>query len=99
MSNHLRRSSRLSTGSTSSNPEEPWYLLCLPNVGIAGSYGYYRQSQIKIQMSPESKDLEVVRVNNIEGMHEFEILKKGNKHFFLTMTISVAVWDIIMLFI
>ena len=82
MSNNLRRSSRLSTGSTSSNPEEPWYLLCLPKVGIDGSYGYYRQSQIKIQVSPESKDLEVVKVNNIEGTHEFEILKKGKKNYY-----------------
>lgn len=76
--NTPRRSSRLSsTNSTSSNSEEAWYLLCFPRVGIAGSYGYYRQSQIKIQVSPESKDLEVVRVNNLDGFHEFEVLKIG----------------------
>ena len=76
MSN-LRRSGRLSINSTSSNSEEAWYLLCLPKVGIAGSYGYYKQSQIKIQESSESKDLEVVRVNNMDGLHEFEVLKIG----------------------
>ncbi len=73
----LRRSGRLSNSSTSSNSEEGWYLLFFPKVGTDGAYGIYKQSQIKIRTKNGD---EIVKVNNLGGEHEFEVLRLGKKN-------------------
>ncbi len=50
-----------------------------PKVGTDGSYGIYKQSQIKIR---EINGDEKVKVNNLEGEQVFEVLRLGKFLFF-----------------
>jgi hypothetical protein len=67
-----RRSARLSLQSTTSDSDEPWYLIFLPKVGTDGSYAVYTQSQFKI--TQHRNGLESIRTMSkaAMGLKSFE---------------------------
>jgi hypothetical protein len=75
MSDKLRRSERLSKTSTTSNSEEGWYLLRIVRSGKEDVVGIYCQSQLKMKKTADGR--EVVRVNNLSGYHQFEVVLIG----------------------